>query len=214
MALPAQAQVVYATDGTTANVPGLTGFATTGADMTGLGVTATFSNGFSQSLAWGTTGVGAGGVFGTGWSLTLNGDSFTTNWIFDFTTVQAQLTSLVLDGSTGLTILDRTNPSPGTPGSSSGLDFNFATGSCVGCMATATYGGLTSVGGAAAVGDLFQKVTVTFGGTGPRVDWAFVQDTDNDSRFVPGIPEPETYALMLGGLGLVSWVARRRRQAA
>ncbi|MEO8310411.1 MAG: PEP-CTERM sorting domain-containing protein [Caldimonas sp.] len=214
MSLSAQAQVTYATDGTVANAPGLTGFSTTGADMTGLNVTATFSNGFSQSLAWGTTGPSAGGVFGTGWSLTLNGDSFNTNWLFDFTTIQAQLTRLVLDGSSGLTILDRTLPNTGTPGSSQGLDFAFAAG-CGGCAATATYGGLTSIGAAAAVGDLFQKVTVDFtGGTGPRVDWSFVQDTDNDSRFVPGIPEPETYALMLGGLGLVSWVARRRRQAA
>jgi hypothetical protein len=29
----------------------------------------------------------------------------------------------------------------------------------------------------------------------------------------PSIPEPETYALMLGGLGLVSWLARRRKAA-
>jgi len=215
LAVPAQAQVTYATDGTTAIIPGLTGFATTGADMTGLNVTATFSNGFSQSLAWGTTGVGAGGVFGTGWSLTLSGDSFAGNWLFDFTTLEAQLTRLVLDGSTGLTVLDRTLPSPGTDGSANGTDFSFAGGTCGSCVATATYGGLTSIGLAAAVGDLFQKVTVDFtGGTGPRTDWSFVQDTDNDSRFVPGIPEPETYALLLGGLGLVSWVAKRRRRVA
>ena len=30
---------------------------------------------------------------------------------------------------------------------------------------------------------------------------------------VPNVPEPETYALLLGGLGLVGFVARRRRQA-
>jgi PEP-CTERM motif len=30
---------------------------------------------------------------------------------------------------------------------------------------------------------------------------------------VPGIPEPETYALMLAGLGAITWVARRRRRA-
>ncbi|HEX7436892.1 MAG TPA: PEP-CTERM sorting domain-containing protein [Caldimonas sp.] len=211
--VPAQAQVTYATDGTTANIPGLTGFATTGADMTGLNVTATFSNGFSQSLAWGTTGAGAGGVFGTGWALTLSGDSFGGNWLFDFKGIEAQLTRLVLDGSTGLTVLDRSLPSPGTDGSANGLDFSFAGGTCGSCAATATYGGLTSIGAAAAVGDLFQKVTVDFtGGTGPRTDWSFVQDTDNDSRFVPGVPEPETYALLLGGLGFVSWVARRRRQ--
>ena len=29
---------------------------------------------------------------------------------------------------------------------------------------------------------------------------------------VPGIPEPETYALMLAGLALVGAAARRRRQ--
>ena len=31
--------------------------------------------------------------------------------------------------------------------------------------------------------------------------------------FLAPIPEPETYALMLAGLGLVGWVASRRRQA-
>lgn len=30
---------------------------------------------------------------------------------------------------------------------------------------------------------------------------------------VPGIPEPETYALMLAGLGAVGWMARRRKAA-
>jgi hypothetical protein len=214
LALPAQAQVVYATDGTTAEIPGLTGFATTGADMAGLNVTATFSNGLSQSLAWAATGATSGGVTGTGWSLSLTGDSFGGSWLFDFTTLDAQLTRLVLDGSTGLTVLDRSNPNPGTDGSANGADFTFAGGTCGSCAATATYGGLTSIGAAAAVGDLFQSLTVDFtGGSGPRTDWAFVQDTDNDSRFVPGIPEPETYALLLGGLGFVSWVARRRRQA-
>jgi hypothetical protein len=32
--------------------------------------------------------------------------------------------------------------------------------------------------------------------------------------FSPGIPEPETYALMLAGLGLLGFVARRRKQKA
>jgi hypothetical protein len=35
----------------------------------------------------------------------------------------------------------------------------------------------------------------------------FVGDT---SDLVPGIPEPETYALMLAGLALVGWMAKRR----
>jgi hypothetical protein len=32
------------------------------------------------------------------------------------------------------------------------------------------------------------------------------------SQTIPAIPEPETYAMMLAGLGLLGFVARRRRQ--
>ncbi len=34
-----------------------------------------------------------------------------------------------------------------------------------------------------------------------------------DSLTIAAVPEPETYALMLAGLGLVGWMAKRRRQA-
>ena len=37
---------------------------------------------------------------------------------------------------------------------------------------------------------------------------------DADIPPVPGVPEPETYALMLAGLGAVAAIARRRKQAA
>lgn len=37
---------------------------------------------------------------------------------------------------------------------------------------------------------------------------------DNEIPPVPGIPEPETYALMLAGLGVVGAMARRRKQPA
>jgi hypothetical protein len=37
--------------------------------------------------------------------------------------------------------------------------------------------------------------------------------TLNDLTLAAAIPEPGTYALMLGGLGLVGWLARRRRAA-
>lgn len=34
------------------------------------------------------------------------------------------------------------------------------------------------------------------------------------TTMVPGVPEPETYALMLAGLGVVGFIARRRKQTA
>ena len=39
-------------------------------------------------------------------------------------------------------------------------------------------------------------------------DFSFLQDTDNDARV--NVPEPETYAMMLAGLGLLGFIARRR----
>ena len=57
---------------------------------------------------------------------------------------------------------------------------------------------------------MWQVVDITFTeGTGPRTNFSFVQDTDNDIRAL--VPEPETYALMLAGLAMLRVVARRRR---
>jgi hypothetical protein len=36
---------------------------------------------------------------------------------------------------------------------------------------------------------------------------------DLDAVSVTAVPEPETYALMAAGLGLVAWVSRRNRRA-
>lgn len=41
---------------------------------------------------------------------------------------------------------------------------------------------------------------------------SFASEVPNTTAFsVSAVPEPQTYALMLGGLGLVGWLARRRR---
>ena len=215
--LPGHAQIAHGGLGLPVyDIPGLTGFVTTGADMSGLSVRATFSNGLIETRLWTTTGPAAGGVSGSGWSLSLDGDSFSSPWMFDFgPNLSTQLTNLLLEGSAGLTVFDRAEPNPGTSGSAQGSDISFANGSCGSCGAFALYFAVVSIGGAQPVGDIFHSLTLSFTeGTGPRGDWSFLQDTDNDSRFVPGIPEPETYALMLGGMGFMAWAARRRRKPA
>jgi hypothetical protein len=195
---------------TTVIAPGLTGFATSGDQMAGMDVTATFSGGVTQTLNWATTGAGAGGVAGAGWGLSVIGDTFSAVWNFTISPNAdlGQLVSLVLDGSDNFTIFDTTFTGSGTPGSANGRDFVF---SGTDYNATATYTKQVAIGAAAPVGDIYQTVTVLFNeGTGPRDNWAFQQDTDNDSRAISEVPEPGSIALValgLAGLGLM----RRRK---
>ena len=210
---PVSAVISYSENGVQTDIPGVAGFQTNGARMDGMQVTACFSGIGCETRAWADGGgAGSGGVTGTGWALSVTGDTFTADWEFDFTNTPGQLLTLLLDGRGALTIFDRTRLAGdpggifGSTGSFRGLDWTSALGDNTDI--DVIFRDPTTVGGAPVVGDLFQQVFVDFGDTGPRVDFTFQQDTDNDSRLQ--IPEPST--LLLLGLGMLAFAGVHRQR--
>ncbi len=221
-----QAAAIHVFDtSNTVNIPGLTGFATTGAMMNGMRVTATFSGGFSETLSWAATGAASGGVTGTGWSLTQTGDTFVGvdsavqgRWSFSFAPGVAALNleSLLLEGANGFTVFDVDVYGSDCDYAPAGVDESCSDGSARGSRfrflgnesATVTYSDALGLAGADPRGDIFHNMLIDFGQGGIRTDFRFDQDTDNDSRRNQ-VPLPGTLALV--GLGLFGLGAFRRR---
>lgn len=200
---------VIATDlSTTVMVPGISQFTTNGADMAGMNVTVNFVGG-SQTVQWAATGVGTGAAIGAGWNISAAGDTFNSNaWAVDFGDLQ--VTSFVLDGSTGLTLFDRDfDPLPGTPGSADGRDFVSTLLNDDDILAT--YSNVVGIGATPPVNDIFHILTVSFAevenGTVSGV-FDFTQDTDNDIRIQ--IPEPAMLPLFGLGLAGIAILSRKR----
>jgi len=82
--------------------------------------------------------------------------------------------------------------------------------------------GLTFLGGVANAGELIARVRITSGANtlvangvlGNQIDDIVVMDDFlyAEPLAIGAVPEPQSYALMLAGLGLVGWVARRRKR--
>ena len=97
-----------------------------------------------------------------GWSLSLDGDTFSASWVFDQNPGRPlSLLSLLLDGRDALTVFDRTAPSPGTDGSAQGRDWTCVTGSC--SNVNVMYDYRVGIDPADPVGDLWQTVFIDWG---------------------------------------------------
>lgn len=206
----AAGQTIATDPGVTFVATALTGFATVGADMGGLQVTAFFSDGSSAGGAWGDLGGGAWGVSLPSFTLSVGAgsDTFSAPWTFANASGLG-LTRLVLNGAPGRSVFDIGGPAD-TPGSANGAAMTVVGGDVWGT--TATYQNLVRIGALPAAGDLYETLDVTFQTPVSANGFQFVTDTDNVGvrGTITTTPEPATYALMATGLLAIAVVRRRR----
>jgi hypothetical protein len=188
-------------DGTTYTTNAITGYSTYGDDMAGMSVTAYYANGGSQTMTWAATDADAGGVTGTGWSLSQSGDTWDHPWTL--TSDGATLKGLKIFGVPS-TVFDVGIGD--TDNSAGGYAFYRVSGFDFG---TATYSDLLALTGYPAVGDLYVTLNLAFTGDFYNTSLVFRADTDNGTTSI--IPSPEPLTLLLLGLGLTGIAGLRRR---
>ena len=212
------ASVSYSTPASAGvTVNDLTGFMTTGADMAGMRVTATFAGGATQSLAWTASDASSGGVVGAGWSVSESGDTYDAPAGSGVWTLVAgansPISSLLFEGAptnptggptaTG-TVFDRLLPDFGTGGSFRGSDL---TSDAPALALRVSY--LNPVDnladGPGALEDLYATMRVDFADPSSFTGtFVFRQDTDTIGPRRPDIPpgpeNPEPTGLAFAGV--------------
>ncbi len=186
----------------------LTGFSTFGDQMAGMKVTVNFMGGGSETNIWGVTGPGAGGAFGTNWSLIQSGNTFTDPWTLDYSGA-GSISSLAINAVPGNTVFDRTNPSSGTPGSAQGKDFSVLSG----LAPTFAYSTPIDI----SVGDLFGKLSLNWDNGFTRGQLTYLADTDSGTTDDPvSVPEPGLMVglVAIGAYGAGSLIKRRQVKVA
>jgi len=197
--------------GTAYNAAALAGFATTGAMMSGMEVTACLLDGSCSTGIWATTGATSGAAATSDWSLSLTGDSFSATWALSNLT-DIELVSLSINARPGRTVFDIINGPDASPGSANGWPVSYVPSSNAFPNATAQYSDPLSIAGTF-YGDMYLRLALDFG-DGFLGNVGLRMDTDNVSvgSVIEEVPEPGTYALMgVGLLALAGLRARRKR---
>lgn len=181
---------------------------TFGDDMAGMEVTADFLGGGSETATWGVTGSEAGGAFGTDWSVTQSGETFSDPWTFSNSGQSiASLEINAIPGNTAFDTVYAIEEPPSTPGSALGIPFTVLTGPTPDSFA---YSDEIDV----SKGDLFGTLSVNYndGFTGTMT---YLADTDNGTLDNPvAVPESSSMlvTLAVGGLGVGLRLLRRQKQ--
>lgn len=232
----AHAGTVNVDPGTTYNVnPAMEDYATLGADMAGMLVTVV-QGGVTSQFTWSVLPDDFGGFTRGGNVLTdfVNYDYFIyadadtwcpiltcRNWTVVNGRFKENITQISFHGAPGGVVFDlKTAPDAfGTPGSGQGTTYELTSSSQAGLDTNVVYRNQVRVGGNPVVGDLYTDLVIHFtnGGLDDADTVRFQADTDRipaHATMAQVVPEPQTWALLLGGVAFLAAWARRRTPVA
>lgn len=191
----------------------------TGADMVDMEVTVTFTDSSTETLTWQVIEQDAsvdylegfaGGVYGTGWSLTQRGDTISENppgadlplgaWTFTYENLGLGITSLFIDALAGGFVFDTAFGDGTANGSGAGRpfqpgnNFGFVSSYYTDNVEQELFGGLMLLGSGGSL--------ATESGS-----WQFVADTDQIAR--ASVTAPATLGATALAFGLIGFTRRK-----
>ncbi|MDP4527961.1 PEP-CTERM sorting domain-containing protein [Alkalimonas delamerensis] len=202
LASSAHATIIDYQSGTRFEVQQVIEFST-GADLHGMNVTACFLDLSCQTVSFNGTLEDPidgdadvyGAAIGDGWKLSLAGDSFLNDFVFNTTVA---VTKLHLNGASGNTVFDakyiESDTASGTPGSQRGAYFTHISGIE---PTEVVYSNEVWFNGNFYY-DLYTSMSIYFGLEGATGEMVFFTDTDQARGLQ--VPAPATLLLMLAGL--------------